>query len=119
MVNRGHVTGVEKALRIEDPGFLLEIGPGDCWPTDLEPAEGLAVAGQVRIVIVRALHLDAERRVALFDLNVEPFLASQFCIFWLQGSKRAERAHLSHSPGMADLHAVDVLERLGHGARAS
>ena len=56
--------------------------------------------------------------MALFHLHVELRLAGERGVFRLHGAERAERAHLGHAPGVHHLDAVDVLEGLGHGARA-
>ena len=77
-VDGGDVAGVEKAVRVEDvAAFVLEIGSRDRGPAHLEPAEGLAVPWQRAAGVVGDLHLDAERRVALLPLDVEPRLAGR------------------------------------------
>ncbi len=70
------VAGVEEAVLVEDRAVLLEVGARDGGAAHLEPAEGLAVARQLVAVIVGDLHLDAERRMALLLLDVEPLLAA-------------------------------------------
>src|SRR5205814_5796339 len=96
---------------------LLEVAARDRGAAGLESAKSLAVARQLAAGIVGDAHLHAERRVALLAFDVEELLAAQAGIFRLERAERAERAHLGHAPGVADLHAVDLLERLGHGAR--
>ncbi len=96
----------------------LIIGARDRRAAHLQAPEGLAVPRQRLAGVVGDLHVDAERRMALLHLDVELRLAGERGIFRLHGAERAERAHLGHAPGVDHLDAVDVLEGLGHGARA-
>ena len=117
-VDGADVAGVEEAFLVDHVAVALVIGSRDRGPAHHEAAEGLAVPGQALAGVVGDLHLDAERRMALLHLDVEPRLAGELGIFRLERAGGAERAHLGHAPGVVDLDAVDLLERLGHGARA-
>src|SRR5262245_46457182 len=117
-VDGGDVTGVEETLLVEERVILLKVGPGHAWSAYLEAARGLAVPGQPLAGIVGDFHLDHERRLPLFLLNVEPRVSRQGGVFGLEGAGGAERAHFGHAPGVDHLDAIDVLENFGYGAGA-
>ena len=77
-VDGGDVARVEPAVVIERAlPFASEIGFGDGRPAHFQPSERLAVMRQLAVFVVRDLHLDAERRMALFDLEGEAFFERQ------------------------------------------
>ena len=67
--------------------FAAEIAFRDGGPAHLQPAERLAVARQLLVVVVDDLHLDAEDRMTLLALVVELLFARQL------GDVVLERAH--------------------------
>ena len=72
VVDGGDVAGVEPAVLFEHRvAFDLVIALGHRRPAHLQAAEGLAVPRQRLAGVVGDLHFDAERRVALFHLDVE------------------------------------------------
>src|SRR5262249_8721462 len=97
---------------------FLEVGPGHRRTPYLEPAEGLAIPRQPAAAIVGDLHLDAERRVPLLLLHVDPRRPTQVSINRLYAAHGSKRAHLGHAPGMHNLDSVDVLECFDDYARA-
>src|SRR5579862_9910499 len=116
-VDGADIAGVEKTFGVENFAVVLEIGFGHRGTTHFQTAESLAIPRHAFAGIVGDPHLDAERRMALLLLYVEPRLAFEPGIFGLERAERTERTHLRHAPGVDDLDAVDVLEFLGDGAR--
>ena len=86
-------------------------------PAHHQAAERFAVPRHRMAGIVLDLHLDPERRMALFLLDIEPLLAGERGIFRLERAQGAERRHLGHPPGVDHLDAVVVLEFLSMMAR--
>ena len=115
----GDVAGVEPLLLVEMFGAaVLVVGGGNGGSPHFQAPEGLAVPGQFDAVVVGDLHLDAEGRVALLCLEPQLLLPLEMLVFGLDAAERAERAHFRHAPGMNDLDAVFVLERLRDRRRA-
>jgi len=40
-------------------------------------------------------------------------------VFVLQGAQRSQRAHFCHAPGMQNINAIGLAERINHGGRTS
>src|SRR3974390_3667309 len=72
LVHGCDVTGIEPAVVAESfAAFAFEIAFRYRRTAHLQPSEGLAVPWQVAAVIVRDLHLDAARRMALLPLHFQ------------------------------------------------
>src|SRR4051794_24784537 len=97
------VARIEETVLVEDDLVLFVVGASDGRPTRLEPADGLAVTRKLAGGVVGDLHFDSEWGMALFHLDVEPLLGLESGIFRLERADGAERAHLGHPPGMANL----------------
>src|SRR5262245_56894836 len=119
-IDRRHVAGVEPTLRVERRcSLVLEVTRGDCRTFHLEPAERLAVPGEVTILIVGDLHLDTIERTALLQLLLPELVLAQMVQSSLEGSDRPGRAHFRHSPTMNDIDAMALDECPHHDHRAS
>src|SRR5579863_8201655 len=80
-VDGADIAGVEKTFGVENFAVVLEIGFGHRGTTHFQTAESLAIPRHAFAGIVGDPHLDAERRMALLLLYVEPRLAFEPGIF--------------------------------------
>src|SRR6185437_16316632 len=111
--------GVEEAVLVENlAALVLEIALDNAEALHFQPAEALAVPGQLLVLVVDDLHFDAERRPALLGLNGELLIVRKSNHARLDRPGRADRAHFRHPPGVADRDAVIVLESPDHVRRA-
>ncbi len=109
-IERGDIASIEPAIGREGAeAFALEIAADNPRPAHQQPAERLAIARQLLIIVVHDLHLDAENAAALLDPDVELLIIGQGIGFRDAGAHRAERGHFGHAPQLQHFHAELVI----------
>ena len=81
----------------------------------MQVAKGFAVPGQVMAIGINNLHVNAKNRSPLLQADLHLVGLRQVLVFVFKRAQSAQRAHLSHTPGVQHFNAIVVIEGGNHG----
>src|SRR5688572_29120630 len=113
-----HVAGGEPALLERIAAFALEIALDHPWAAHMEVPDRLSVPRKLAAVLAHRPEVHPVDRAPLLVLQRVALLLALSCVLRLEGTHRAERAHLGHAPGVQHLDAEFLLEGARHRRRA-